>query len=107
MTQTHSILSTLKNWFMTAPPAPQSVPGSRRRAQPLNAGPSQEVRHHVRMMWVIAGPEGMPVREAKKRIGVRTGPNDLVEYRRVPNSGIRQAVPRLVSCQKIETRPLI
>jgi len=32
-------------------------------------------------MWMIDGPQGMPVAEAKKRLHLRPGPLDVVIYR--------------------------
>jgi hypothetical protein len=43
-------------------------------------------------MWMIDGPQGMPVTEAKRRLHLRPGPLDVVIYREGDSSG-----PRIVS----------
>jgi hypothetical protein len=43
-------------------------------------------------MWMIDGPEGMPIAEAKKRLCLRPGPLDVVIYRQHDSSP-----PRIVS----------
>jgi hypothetical protein len=44
-------------------------------------------------MWMIDGPQGMPVTEAKRRLRLRPGPLDVVIYREASDA----ASPRIVS----------
>lgn len=88
-----SNMSSVSNWlFDTTPP-------QRPQTRIADRNPPSRTPAMIAKMWVIGGPQGMSVDEAKAALGISPGPQDLVIYSQQKSDGARAPVPHLISCQ--------
>lgn len=89
-------LSSASKWLFSAPDV-RSAPSPYARAA-IERRPVSRTPALIGKMWVIAGPQGMTADAAKKALGIRPGPQDLVIYSQQKTKQTGTLVPRLVSC---------
>jgi hypothetical protein len=92
-----SMMSSVSSWFLDC--LEPRATRTRLRAGILSRNPISRTPAAIAKMWVIGGPQGMSLECAKRDLGIRPGPRDLVIYsqHKVKGSGAPQ--PHLISCQ--------
>ena len=86
-------MSSVSNWiFDVTTPA-------RARSRPADRNPPSRTPAMIAKMWVIGGPQGLSMDEAKAALGIRPSPRDLVIYSEIKSARGVVPVPRLISCQ--------
>lgn len=86
-------ISSMYNWLFDV-----STPARTRNRLPERNPPSRTPAT-IAKMWLIGGPQGLSVDEAKAMLGIHPGPQDLVIYTHRKSEGGPVPVPHLISCQ--------
>jgi hypothetical protein len=70
-------------------------------ARPQGKSVTYQTKAGEPTMWIISGPAGMTLEDAKRRLRVHAGPQDYVLYQQQKNNNGRAPAPRVVSRQPL------